>query len=190
MAIQPRPSWEHRINETVRWVLKHWLLFANALVLLYGGIPWLSPLAHAAGYHTLANLFFALYTPLCHQKPTQSFFVQGWQMAVCQRETVMYGSLLIGGLLFAAFRKHIPALPVKVGALLLLPMLLDGGTQLIDDLLGSTLLRGPNDDIGSFNFWMRMLTALLFAVAVVLVVYPRLERDLRQAQVAGSPVAA
>ncbi|MBC8163079.1 MAG: DUF2085 domain-containing protein [Roseiflexaceae bacterium] len=181
---ESRPVWERRINDTVRWGLKRWLLFANLVVLVYGGLPWLSPIAHAAGYRTLGNLLFALYTPLCHQKPSQSFFLNGYQVAVCQREAIMYGARFAGGLLFALFRHQVRAMPVRLGALLLLPMLIDGGSQLIDDLLGGTLLRGTNDDIGSFNFWMRMATGLLFAIAVLLVVYPRLERDLRQAQIA------
>ena len=179
-----RPRWERTINTAVNWGLKHWLLFANLVVLVYGGIPWLSPLAHSAGYTTLGNLLFAIYTPLCHQKASQSFFFNGYQVAFCQRETMMYTALLVGGLLFALARRAVRPIPIKYGALLLLPMLLDGGTQLIDDLTGGMFLRGANDDIGSFNFWMRMLTGLLFAIAMVLTVYPRLERDLRNAQIA------
>ena len=56
-------------------------------------------------------------------------------------------------------------------------MLLDGGTHLLDDLLGLGL-RG-SDAIGTLNFWLRMVTGLLFAMAVVIALYPRLERDLR-----------
>ena len=171
-------AFERRINATVNWALRHWLLFANGFVLLYGGIPWLSPLAHMAGFRWLGNVLFAMYTRLCHQKPAQSFFLNGYQVAFCQRETAMYTALLIGGLLFGLLRKQIKPLPVRVGLLLLLPMLLDGGTQLVDDVLRNPVLRGTNDTIGSFNFWMRMATGVLFAVAVVWTVYPRLERDL------------
>lgn len=176
---------EQRINAAVGWGLRHWLLFANMLVLLYGGIPWLSPLAHSAGYHWLGNLLFAIYTPLCHQKPTQSFFLNGYQLGFCERETAMYATLFAGGLMFAPLRTWIKPIPIRFGLLLLVPMLLDGGTQLVDDLLHNPILRGTNDTIGSFNFWTRMATALLFSLAIVLAVYPRLERDLRTAQVAG-----
>lgn len=179
-----RPGWERIINNGVAWGLKHWLLFANLVVLVYGGIPWLAPLAHSAGYTTLGNLLFAIYTPLCHQKASQSFFLNGYQVAFCQRETMMYTALFVGGSLFALVRRYVRPIPIKFGALLLLPMLFDGGSQLIDDLTGGVLLRGANDDIGSFNFLMRMLTGLLFAIAMVLTVYPRLERDLRNAQIA------
>lgn len=180
--IHEQPRWERAINQAVRWLLAHWLLFANGLVLLYGGIPWLAPLAHAAGQHTLGALLFAIYTPLCHQKPTQSFFLNGYQVAFCERETAMYTALFVGGTLFGLARSYIRPIPLRFGALLLLPMLLDGGTQLIDDLLPAPIFRGLNDTLGSFNFWTRMITGLLFAVAVLLAVYPRLERDLRLAQ--------
>ena len=175
---------EQQLDTIVRWSLGHWLVFANGLVLLYGGVPWLAPLAHSLGYHWLGHLLFAIYTPLCHQKPTQSFFLNGYQVAFCERETAMYTALLIGGLLFGWLRKRIRPIPIRIGLLLLLPILLDGGTQLIDDLLPQPFFRGLNDTIGSFNFWMRMLTGLLFAIAVVLMVYPRFERDLRAAQAA------
>lgn len=169
--------WERRINNAVRWILRHWLLIANVLVLLYGGIPWLSPLAHMAGYHQLGDTLFLIYTALCHQKPEQSFFWNGYQVAFCERETAMYTALLAGGLLFATIRDRVRPVPIRVGLLLLLPMLLDGGTQLIDDVSGLNI-RGLNDTVGSFNFWTRMITGLLFAVAVVITVYPRLQREL------------
>lgn len=175
------PVWERRINRAVRWSLRHWLLFANGFVLLYGGIPWLAPLAHAAGLEWLGQALFAAYTPLCHQKPGQSFFLQGHQVAFCQREAAMYGALFAGGLGFAGLRGRLRPASLRVCGLLLLPMLLDGGTQLIDDLFGVNM-RGTVDAVGSFNFWMRMITGLLFAIAVVITIYPRLERELRQAQ--------
>jgi len=175
-----RPTWEHRLNNAVRWGLRHWLLFANGLVLLYGGLPWLSPLARSAGFDGLGRLLFAIYTPLCHQLPSRAFFVNGYQVAFCQREVAMYTALFAGGLLFPLFRKQLRPLPLWFGMLLLLPMVLDGGTHLVDDLL--RLGWRSDDVVGSFNFWARMLTGLLFAIAVLLTVYPRLERDLRQAQ--------
>jgi uncharacterized membrane protein len=177
MLTQAQPTWEHRINEAVRWGLRHWLLFANGLVLLYGGLPWLSPLARAAGYERLGQLLFLIYTPLCHQRPERSFFLLGYQVAFCHREAAMYTSLFGLGLLFGLLRKRIQPAPLWVAGVLLLPMLLDGGTHLLDDLLGLGL-RG-SDAIGTLNFWLRMVTGLLFAMAVVIALYPRLERDLR-----------
>ena len=171
------PRWVSRLNEIVAWCLAHWLLFANGLVLVYGGLPWLSPVLYAEGYSWWGRLLFLIYTPFCHQKPDRAFFVQGYQVAFCERESAMYTALFIGGLLYALLRTKIRPLPVRMGALLLLPMLLDGGTQLLNDIFGS--LRSHDHSIGSFNFWMRMLTGVLFALAVIMTIYPRLDRDLR-----------
>ncbi|GAB4211606.1 MAG: hypothetical protein OHK0022_46330 [Roseiflexaceae bacterium] len=171
-----QPLWEQRLNRAVNWSLRHWLVYANVLVLVYAGLPWLSPLAHMAGLPWLGDLIFRVYTTFCHQIPERSFFLNGYQVAFCHRDTAMYTLLLLGGLLFPLLRGHLRPLSLRIGALLLLPMLIDGGTHLIDDLfqLG---LRSDNE-IWTLNFWLRMLTGLLFALAVILTIYPRLDRDL------------
>jgi uncharacterized membrane protein len=181
MIVKPASStWERRINNAVAWGLRHWLLCANGLVLLYAGLPWLSPLARAAGYERLGQLLFLIYRPLCHQLPERSFFLFGYQVCYCHRCTAMYTSLFVAGLLFGLLRGRIKPAPFWVGGLLLLPMLLDGGTHLIDDLLGLGL-RGGGDGIGTLNFSLRMLTGLLFGIATLVVLFPRLERDFPRA---------
>lgn len=171
-------AWVTKINDTVAWCLRHWLLFANGLVLLYGGLPWLSPLLFAEGYSWWGRLIFLIYAPFCHQEPERSFFVQGYQVAFCERESAMYTALFVGGLLFGLLRQHIRPISLRAGGLLLLPMLLDGGTHMLNDILGG--IRSPDHSIGSFNFWMRMITGLLFALAAILTIYPRLDRDMRE----------
>ncbi len=48
---------------------------------------------------------------------------------------------------------------------------------MINDLLNLGW-RGGGDDVGSLNFWLRMITGALAALVVLLVVYPRLDREL------------
>lgn len=168
-----------RIDRVVLWCFRHWLGLINTLVLLYGGLPWLAPLLVALGYAPLGELLFRLYTPLCHQRPVQSFFLLGHQVAFCHREAAMYTTLFIGGLIFAQVRQILRPISLRLTLLLLLPLALDGTTQLIGDLLPSLGLRGGSDAIGSLNWWLRMVTGLLFAVAIVLGVYPRLEQEFR-----------
>jgi uncharacterized membrane protein len=175
------PTWERRVDNGVRWALRHWLLLVNSLLLLYAGLPWLSPLARAAGYPVLGQLLFSIYTPLCHQLPERSFFIAGYQVAYCHRDAALYTGLLAGGLLFRPLARWIRPVPLRIGGLLLLPILLDGGLHMIDDILGSALHTG-NDAIGSLNFWLRMVTGVLAALAVIVTVYPRVDRDLRSAQ--------
>lgn len=52
--------------------------------------PWLAPLDRV-GY------------ALCHRIPQRSYFVAGRQLPVCARDTGMFGSLLLGVVLFSTF---------------------------------------------------------------------------------------
>jgi uncharacterized membrane protein len=168
------------VEEILHWCFQHWLWIVNGLVLLYGGLPWLSPLLIELGYPQLGGLFFLLYTPLCHQIPEQSFFLFGHQVAFCHREAAMYTALFIGGLLYAPAREWLARHPIsmRMVLLLLLPLFLDGARHFVA-LPGLDLRAGNIDSIGSFNWWMRMITGVLFAVAMVLGIYPRLDFALR-----------
>jgi uncharacterized membrane protein len=177
---QPPP----RIDAIARWGLRHWLLLICGGVALYGGLAVLSPVLIAGGHAGLGTLLFWIYTPFCHQLPERSFFVLGQQVAICHREAAMCALVLLGGLIYAPLRSRLRPLGGRATLLLLLPMLLDGGTHALDDLLGLHL-RGGADAVGSPNWWLRMLSALLFAVAVVWGIFPRLERDLRPARTEG-----
>lgn len=165
------------LERAAQWGLQHWLLLLNSGAVLYAGLPWLSPLAKASGHPLLGDLLFRLYTPLCHQLAARSFVCLGHQVAFCHRCTAMYISIAVGGLLFAALRRWLPPRSLRLAGLLLLPIALDGGSHLLDDVLGLGW-RGGGDAIGTPNFWLRMFTGALVGLAALLVVYPRLERDL------------
>ena len=169
---------QNRLDAGAQWGLRHWLLMINTGAILYAGLPWLSPLAKAAGHPLISELLFRLYTPLCHQLPERSFFICGHQVAFCHRCAAMYTAIALAGLLFALVRTRIRPATLKVGGLLLLPILLDGGTHLLDDVLGLGF-RGGGDAIGTLNFWLRMVTGALVGIAMLIAVFPRVERDLR-----------
>lgn len=163
------------------WCFQHWLLILNGLVFIYAGLPWLSPFLIWLGYPAAGTFIFNLYTPLCHQSPSNSPFFLGHQVAYCVREAAMYTALLVGGLAYARVRHVLVCHPLRLrlAVLLLLPLAFDGITQTIDAIAPQLALRSPIDAPGSFNWWMRLLSGCLFALAVVLAVYPRLDRDLR-----------
>jgi len=172
------PALQRRLDDGVRWGLRHWLLLVNGGALLYAGLPWLSPLAKAGGYPLIGELLFRLYTPLCHQLPERSFFVCGHQVGFCHRCVAMYSSIAAAGLVFGLLRRRIRPASLKLGGLLLLPILIDGLTHMVDDLSGLGF-RGGGDAIGTPNFWLRMITGGLVGIVVLLALYPRVERDLR-----------
>jgi uncharacterized membrane protein len=171
---------QRRLDDGVQWGLRHWLLLVNGGVILYAGLPWLSPLAKASGYPLIGELLFRIYTPLCHQLPERSFFVCGHQVGFCHRCVALYSSIVAAGLLFGLLRRRIRPISLKTGGLLLLPILIDGLTHMVDDLSGLGF-RGGGDAIGTLNFWLRMITGALVGIVMLLAIYPRVERDLRGA---------
>jgi uncharacterized membrane protein len=183
MADPTTSTLQQRLDSGVQWGLRHWLLLVNSGAILYAGLPWLSPLAKASGHPLIGEFLFRIYTPLCHQLPERSFFVYGHQVGFCHRCVAMYSSIVAAGLLFGLLRKGIRPISLKIGALLLLPILIDGLTHMLDDLTGLGL-RGGGDAIGTPNFWLRMITGALVGIAVLLAVYPRVEHDLRAARLA------
>jgi uncharacterized membrane protein len=122
----------------------------------------------------------------------------GWKVAWSDRMVSMYTSILFGGLLYWPFRRRLRPLSLWGFALLLLPMVIDGGTHMLSDMAGigrgfrdsnawlaaltqnglpATFYAG--DGLGSFNSWMRLLTGLLFGLGIVWLGYPYLEASFR-----------
>lgn len=122
----------------------------------------------------------------------------GYKVAWSDRMVWMYGTVFVGGLVFALIRGRVRPLNWRLFVALLLPMAVDGGTHAVSDLWGvGRGFRYANDWLaaltahafapdfyvgnapGSFNFWMRLLTGLLFGVAVVWLAYPLVDRAFR-----------
>jgi len=123
----------------------------------------------------------------------------GWKVAWSDRMVSMYTSVLLFGLLWQPFRKRVKPLPWWGFVLLLLPMAIDGTTHLISDLSGIEQgFRQSNlwlvelthnifpqsfyagNALGSFNSWMRLISGLLFGLAVVWFSFPYLEAWFRE----------
>jgi uncharacterized membrane protein len=119
----------------------------------------------------------------------------GYKVAYSDRMVSLYTSIWAGGWLFAMLRKIVHPLPVILGMLLLVPMMLDGGTHLLSDIQGfgigfrdtniwlRALLGGlfapefyAGDAWGSFNSITRLWTGILAGMSIAWVVFPRLER--------------
>ncbi|WP_288087359.1 DUF2085 domain-containing protein [Roseiflexus sp.] len=187
MTINPPSYSAPWIDRAVAWMFRRWLLIVNGLLGIYAGLPWLSPWLKANGHPLAGEIIFRIYTPLCHQRPERSFCFCGYQVAFCHRCTSFYGGLFIAGVLFSFARRWIRPVSLRFGVFLLLPMTLDAGSHMINDILHLGW-RSGGDDIGSLNFWLRIITGALAALAVLLVVYPRLDRELpAQAPLIGSP---
>ncbi len=85
----------------------------------------------------------------------------GYKVALCQRDVAIYASVVIAGLIFGLLRRRIRRLPFKVFLLLLLPIAIDGGTQLIG--------------LRESNWLLRTVTGAIFGVACVWIAYPYID---------------
>lgn len=98
----------------------------------------------------------------------------GYKVAFCERDAAIYGSILLGGLVFGLLRGHAPRrgqalrkLPIKIYLILLIPMGIDGITQLI----------GWRES----NWLLRLVTGALFGLATIWLAYPYVEDAMNDA---------
>jgi len=155
----------------VRFVTVHWLALTNASLALLAGLPILSPILVASDNPVLVKvggLIFRLYSATCHQLPHRSFFILGHQVAWCQRDTAIWLTVLLFGLIFSRLRHWLKPLPWQAFVLLSLPMALDGGTQLLG--------------FRESTWELRVITGSLFGVAVAWLVLPVVERGMAEAR--------
>jgi len=82
----------------------------------------------------------------------------GYKVALCQRDVAIYGSVFLAGVLFAFVRTWLRPLPGKWFLVMMIPMALDGGTQLIG--------------LRTSNWLLRLITGAIFGIAAVWWAYP------------------
>lgn len=202
-------------GRVISFLARHWLLFANTLVGIFAGLPFLAPVLALLGVEGPARLIYFIYQFTCHQLPYRSFFLGGpkftysieeivavtgraeiwdlfhhpltlpalgYQVAYCERDVAIYGTIFLAGLLYALVRGRLRPLPLWAAALFALPMALDGFTQLFG--------------FRESTWELRLLTGGLFGLAAVWLAYPYLEwgfqelgdSTLRQSSSAASEV--
>jgi uncharacterized membrane protein len=184
------------LDKLIFRLAKHWLFLANLTWGLYVGLPVLAPILMLAGHTWLGNVIHSAYKVACHQIPWRSFFIGGSQMAytydelitllgpaltgryvgdatigykvaICQRDVATYGAILLAGLVFGLVRRWlIKPLPIWVFVLSLVPMGIDGTTQLFG--------------LRESNWQLRVITGALFGLASVWLAYPYLEEGMRE----------
>ncbi len=153
------------LDRFVLWISKHWLALFNLTFGIYAGLPVLAPVLMSWGQVRLANLIYFAYQFVCHQMPSRTFFIGRFQVAICERDLALYGGACVAGLFFALVRDRVRPLPMPVWVILIFPLILDGGTQ----LLGLRL-----------STWqLRTATSLLATGATIWLVYPYLEEGFR-----------
>jgi uncharacterized membrane protein len=163
-ALTPRAqSVANQIDTAVLWFATHWLAVFAGYGATVVGLASLAPLLKGSGYETAAQLIYLPFRLICHQRADRSFHLHGEQMAFCERDVAIVTTAVLTGILFALIRRWSgpPRIAFWVVVLFVLPMALDGGTQLVG-------LRESTPEL-------RILTGALFSIGVGWFVLPHLE---------------
>jgi uncharacterized membrane protein len=166
------------IERTLGFVRDHWLAVINTLLGAFIGISLVTPLALAAGFTGPASAVFDTFRFFCAQTPSHSFFIAGYQTCLCSRCLAIYSSILIAGIALAVIRnnRQLRALPWYFWLLAMLPMALDGFTQLFG--------------LRESNLALRLLTGGIFGLATAWFLFPQIQEAARQEQPAPNPAYA
>jgi uncharacterized membrane protein len=157
------------IDKLIYRLAKHWVLFIGFFLGLYTGLPFLAPVLMAKGYTGPSNLIYSAYRFACHQLPSRSYFIFGHQVAFCHRDTAIYATLFVATFLFALVRHRIRPLPWQGYVAFIIPMGIDGLTQLVG--------------LRTSNWQLRTITGILFGLGSAWLALPYLEeafQDVRK----------
>jgi uncharacterized membrane protein len=184
---------QRQIVSAADWALRHWLAVVNLSLIIFVSLPLLAPVLMANGYATPARIIYVAYRLTCHQMPERSFFVGGeqvvyskqqieavtdvrplalfagsarlgYKVAICERDVAIYLAVLAVALLLSVVRR-LPRLPMRWFFILLVPMAIDGLSQLTG-LRESTWL-------------LRVLTGSLFGISVGWLLFPTIDEAVR-----------
>lgn len=162
------------LNRVDLWFREHWLGAVNAGLAVFVGLAVAAPILRTMGLVGPSQAILVSYHLFCAQTPSHSFFIGGHQVCLCARCLAIFSSLLLGGLLMALLRGRtlrLPPMSWRWWLLALVPMALDGGTQLF----------GWRES----DVFLRLLTGAIFGLATAWFALPQIE------EVAGyAPAAA
>ena len=157
---------------------RSWFLFGDKLTYTIDEINYVFP------YHDAWNLRRFYGTP-----------VMGWKVAWSDRMISFYTMTPIFGVLYAFLRRAdrwVKPMSLRVLFLALMPMSLDAFAHLLNDIVAGDYVSGfrdtnswltrltanafpgfyTGDQLGTFNWWTRLLTGILAAWGVAFTVFP------------------
>ena len=152
-----------------RFRAQAWLVWAIALgvVLIWLAFIVAPPFLITNGLDGLARQIYSFFSYICHQKPERSFYVLGYQVAVCSRCFGVYFGLLVGIATYPLWRRvdDVEPLPRIWLFLSLVPI----G---IDWLLGVL-------DIWENTYASRFITGMILGFACAVFVVPAVVETAR-----------
>jgi len=123
------------------FLLNHW---ATLLTCMLGIIVFAAlsvPFLSYFGLDAISKQIFFMLHLVCAQIPSHSFYIFGHQLGMCERNFSIYASMFIASLVFVLSKKRLPGIPWWLWVLMILPMALDGTTQMVGLRESTWLLR-------------------------------------------------
>ena len=158
-------------------MLKKKKIIIYSIILFLGiltTLPFVAPILSHYGYKRVSNFIYDLYSLFCHQKAHRSVFIFDEQCAWCVRDTFLWSTLFICAC-FIFSTKNTYKIDYKFTIILCVPLILDGGIQLISTLV--SLNTGQTPFYESTNF-IRSITAALFGIGISFFFFPRINKEL------------
>ncbi|MBI3941769.1 MAG: DUF2085 domain-containing protein [Chloroflexi bacterium] len=177
---------------------------ANAIYFVYGFTCHQLP---QRSYFLFGEKFMYSRAEIQAVWPVDNIFIErqfigtremGYKVAYSDRMVSLYTAIFIGSLLFGLVRRRLRPLRLKWFVLLgIVPLFIDGFSHLVNDVsgwgfrdnnawlvrfIGTPLDPGflIGDAVGSLNWWLRLVTGLLFGFTAVWLIFPYIERGLEK----------
>jgi len=146
----------------------------NIIILLYLYGAVFAPIAKYFGFITLSEYIYYFYGFFCHQKPERSIFILGNQMAFCSRDFGIFFFAQIIGILSLINKIKIRTFSVKSLIIFSIPLVIDGGIQLLSEILSASGLVLFSYE--STNL-IRVITGGLFGIGLSLYIFTTLTNE-------------
>lgn len=148
------------------FLVEQWATIITMLLGILVGVALTIPFLSYIGLDAIAKpLFYSLHY-VCAQIPSHSFYLFGHQFGLCARNLSIYSSMFLGSLIFVLTKKRLPGIPWWIWILMLIPMALDGGTQMFG--------------LRESTWELRVLTGTLFGIGNVWFVMPLMQKSLTE----------
>lgn len=163
---EPKPkNWLSKaLDRATDFMVEYW---AHLVTIMLGtvvacaiAVPFLSYL----GLDSISkHIFFSLHL-ICAQIPAHSFYILGHQLGMCARNFSIYASMFVMSLVFVLSKKRLPGIPWWLWILLMLPIALDGFTQMFG--------------LRESNWILRTLTGTLFGMGTIWFALPMMQKSM------------
>ena len=148
------------------FLMDHWATVLTAMLGLLVFAALSVPFLSYFGLDGISKqIFFSLHM-VCAQIPSHSFYVFGHQLGMCARNLSIYSAMFLGSLIFALSKKRFPGIPWWLWVLMILPLAVDGTTQMF----------GWRES----TWELRVLTGTLFGFANVWFALPLIQKTILQ----------